>query len=82
LMSSDVACAFGEMVGDDKFEFKIENILPKSIKIQNSDTSVTIAPKDLNHIKQVRDKNGNKCLLIRLDEDVLIEGFTLKTEEE
>lgn len=82
LMSSDVASAFGEMVGDDKFEFKIENILPKSIKIQNSDTSVTIAPKDLNHIKQVRDKNGNKCLLIRLDEDVLIEGFTLKTEEE
>lgn len=82
LKSGDVASAFGEMVGDDRYQFKIENILPKSIKIQNSGTSVVIAPKDLDNIKQVKDKDGNKCLLIRLHEDVLIEGFTLKTEEE
>lgn len=82
LRSSDVASAFGEMAGDDKYQFKIENIVPKSIKIQNSGASLVIAPKDLDNIKQIRDENGNKCLLIKLDEDVLIEGFTLKTEEE
>lgn len=82
LKSSDVASAFGEMAGDDRYQFKIENIVPKSIKIHNSGASVTISPGDLDNIKQIRDKNGNKCLLIKLDEDVLIEGFTLKTEDE
>lgn len=82
LRSSDIGSAFGEMAGDDNYEFTIENILPKSIKIQNSEATITINPKDLDHIRQVRDKQGNKCLLIRLMEDVTVEGFTLKTEEE
>lgn len=82
LKSSDVASAFGEMAGDDRYQFKIENVMPKSIKIHNSEASVTIAPKDLDNIKKVRDKDGNLCLLIKLAEDVIVEGFTLKTEEE
>jgi|GEM_PF-188337 hypothetical protein len=76
--------AFEQVCGGD-YEFKIKNIVPdfnsRSIKIENETTNITITPKELSSVRQVRDKNGKKCLLIELTEDVQINGFKLETEE-
>jgi hypothetical protein len=76
--------AFEQICGGD-YEFKIKNIVPdfnsRSIKIENETTNITITPKELSSVRQVRDKNGKKCLLIELTEDVQINGFKLETEE-
>lgn len=76
--------AFEEVCGGN-YEFKVKNIVPdfnsRSIKIENETTNITITPKELSSIRQVRDKNGRKCLLIELTEDVEINGFKLETEE-
>ena len=76
--------AFEQICGGN-YEFKIKNIVPdfnsRSIKIENETTNITITPKELSSVRQVRDKNGKKCLLIELTEDVEINGFKLETEE-
>lgn len=81
---SDVEDAFEEACGT-KYEFKINNIMPdfnsKSIKIVSEIANITLTPKELNSIKQVKDKDGRKCLLIQINEDIDIAGFKLETEE-
>lgn len=67
------------------YGFSIDNILPdyksKSLKVWNENLSITMNPKKLNGIRQVKGKDGTKCLLIELDDDILVDGFKLKTEE-
>lgn len=79
-----VKSAFEEICGGD-YEFKVKNIVPdfnsKSIKIENETTNITITPRELSSVRQVIDKNGKKCLLIELTEDVEINGFKLENEE-
>jgi len=81
---SDVETAFEETCGN-KYDFKINNIVPefnsKSIKITSEIANITLTPKDLNSIKQVRNKDGRRCLLIEIEDDIVIEGFKLETEE-
>lgn len=80
----DIETAFEETCGS-KYEFKINNIVPefnsKSIKITSEMANITLTPKDLNSVRQVRNKDGRRCLLIEIDEDIVIEGFKLETEE-
>ncbi|WP_291633937.1 DUF4317 family protein [Clostridium sp.] len=80
----DIETAFEETCGS-KYDFKINNIVPefnsKSIKITSEIANITVTPKDLNSVKQVRNKDGRRCLLIEIDEDIVIEGFKLETEE-
>lgn len=80
----DIENAFAETCGN-KHDFKINNIVPefnsKSIKIVSEVANITLTPKDLNSIKQVKNKDGRRCLLIEIDEDIDIEGFKLETEE-
>lgn len=82
----DVEQAYEEVLATKEKELKVENVLPKqkgkSIKISNEDTNITISPKNLSTVKQVRDKNGNKCLLIQLTEDVVLDGLPIDVEEE
>ncbi|MBU3175134.1 DUF4317 domain-containing protein [Clostridium estertheticum] len=81
---SDIDTAFEETCGS-KYDFKINNIVPefnsKSIKITSEIANITLTPKDLNSIKQVRNKDGRRCLLIEIEDDIVIEGFKLETEE-
>ncbi|WP_308011340.1 DUF4317 family protein [Clostridium tagluense] len=81
---SDIDTAFIETCGI-KYDFKINNIVPefnsKSIKITSEIANITLTPKDLNSVKQVKNSDGRRCLLIEIDEDVVIEGFILETEE-
>lgn len=77
--------AFEEAVGDKNYDFKLQNIVPdlnaKSIKIGSENLKIILNPKNLRSVKQVRNSSGNKCLLIELNEEVEIEGLSLKTED-
>lgn len=81
---SDIDAVFEETCGS-KYDFKINNIVPefnsKSIRIISEIANITLTPKDLNSIKQIKNKDGRRCLLIEIDEDIVIEGFKLETEE-
>ncbi|WP_147564679.1 DUF4317 family protein [Clostridium tyrobutyricum] len=75
--------AFEDMCGGD-YEFKVKNVVPdftrRSVKIENFNVKVEITPGNLNNVKQVRDKEGRKCLQIILSENVDLEGIGLETE--
>lgn len=67
------------------YDFKIHNIVPdfgsKSIKISNETADITITPGNLSFVRQVIDEEGRKCLLIEINEDIIINGLKLETEE-
>ncbi len=77
--------AYKEVIGDGKYDFKVQNIVPdmstKSVKISNGSMSLSISPSELKNFRKVKDSHGNPCLLIELTDDVIIDGFELKTEE-
>jgi hypothetical protein len=83
--AKELELAFDTYVGSD-YDFKVQNIIPdfnsKSIKITSESANITVTPKDLGSIRQVKDKKGRKCLLIELTDDVVIDGFKLETVEE
>lgn len=83
--TSELKLAFDTYVGQ-QYDFKVQNILPdfnsKSIKITSESANIMLTPKDLSSIRQVKDKNGRKCLLIELTDDVVIDGFRLETVDE
>lgn len=76
--------AFLRAADDVHYELKASNVIPKftgkSVKIQTRVATITLSPQDLQCIRQVMHK-GKRCLLIELDEDAVIEGFTVKTEQ-
>ncbi|MBU3114205.1 DUF4317 family protein [Clostridium lacusfryxellense] len=80
----EIETAFEDTCGSN-YDFKINNIVPefnsKSIKITSEIANITLTPKDLNFVRQVRNKDSRRCLLIEIDEDIVIEGFKLETEE-
>ncbi|MFB9328280.1 DUF4317 domain-containing protein [Paenibacillus aurantiacus] len=75
--------AFQTVVDDRNYEIKASSVVPKftskSIKIDTKIATITVSPQDLKYVKQVNFQ-GRRCLLIEVDEDVAIEGFTLATE--
>lgn len=77
--TAKVQHAFKAVVDDEKHEFKASNLIPKSIKIETKVANVTINPKDLKNIKYIT-YQGKRCLLLEVDEDVMIEGFRLESE--
>lgn len=78
-----VEMAFQKVIDDEKYELKATNIVPnyqsKSIKINTKVANISISPQDLKYVKQVN-YNGKRCILIEVDEDTVIEGFTLIPE--
>ena len=77
--SDKVEHAFKAVVDDEKHEFKASSLLPKKIKINTKVADVTIDPKDLKNIKYIM-YQGKRCLLVEIDEDVVVEGFKLELE--
>ncbi len=75
--------AFRAVADDKNYELKASSVIPKfnskSIKIQTKVASIAVSPQDLKYVKQVNYR-GKRCILIEVDEDVIIEGFTLNTE--
>lgn len=76
--------AYNDNVGNMNHEFKVSNIVPtlntKSIKITSEIANINISPSALNHIKQIKDINGNTCLLIKIPNKAEINGIELETE--
>jgi hypothetical protein len=76
--------AFEDSCGKD-YNFNIKNILPdyktKSLKIWNEDLSISMSPKNLSSIKQVKGAEGSRYLMIEIIDDIMVDGFKLTTEE-
>ena len=75
--TAKVEHAFKAIVDDEKHEFKASSLVPKSIKINTKLADVTINPKDLKNIKYIT-YQGKRCLLLEVDEEVIVEGFRLE----
>ncbi|KAA1178469.1 DUF4317 domain-containing protein [Paenibacillus sp. B2(2019)] len=75
--------AFETIVDDKHYEMKASSVMPKfttkSIKIETKVATISVSPQDLKYVKQVN-YQGRRCILIEVDEDAVIEGFTLTTE--
>jgi hypothetical protein len=76
--------AFLLAANDVHYELKATSVIPKytgkSIKIQTKAATITLSPQDLPYVRQVVHK-GKRYLMIELEEDAVIEGFTVKAED-
>lgn len=77
--AAKVEHALKEIIADEKHEFKASSLVPKKIKINTKIADVTINPKELKNLKYINFQ-GKRCLLLEVDEDVVLEGFKLETE--
>ncbi len=81
--TEQVQRAFETVVDDRNYELKASSVLPKftskSLKIETKVATISVSPQDLKYVKQVQ-YHGKRCLLIEVDEEVVVEGFTLATE--
>lgn len=75
--------AFETIVDNKNYEMKATSVMPKyttkSIKIETKVATISVSPQDLRYVKQVNFQ-GKRCIMIEVDEDVAIEGFTLASE--
>jgi Domain of unknown function (DUF4317) len=77
--SAKVEHALKSVIDDEKHEFKASSLVPKSIKIDTKIAEVKINPKDLKNVKYIT-YQGKRCLLLEVDEEVVVEGFRLESE--
>lgn len=77
--TAKVEHAFKDVIADETHEFKASNLIPKKIKINTNMANISIDPKDLKNVKYIM-YQGKRCLLLEIDEDVIIEGFKLESE--
>src|SRR5690625_5145777 len=70
--------AFKTVIDDELHSFKANNLIPTSIKIDTEIAKLSIKPQDLKNVKYIT-YNGKRCLLLEIDEDVVIEGFQLES---
>jgi hypothetical protein len=77
--TAKVEHAFKSVVADETHEFKASSLVPKTIKISTKLADVTINPKDLKNVKYITFE-GKRCLLLEVDEEVVVEGFRLETK--
>ncbi len=84
ISTEKVERAFQQVVEDKSYEMKASHIVPsytsKSIKISTKVADIAINPQDLRYVKQVN-YNGKRCVLIEVEEDTMIEGFKLISED-
>lgn len=73
-----VEFAFKDVIEDETHEFKATNLVPKKIKISTNVANLTINPKEMKKVKYIMFE-GKKCLLLEIEEDILLEGFKLET---
>lgn len=76
--TAKVEHALKSVIDDEKHEFKASSLVPKSIKIDTKIAEVKINPKDLKNVKYIT-YQGKRCLLLEVDEEVVVEGFRLES---
>lgn len=77
--TAKVEHAFKAILDDEKHELKASSLLPKTIKIETKVANLSLSPTDLKHVKYIMFQ-GKRCLMLEIDEDVVVEGFTLESE--
>lgn len=81
--SEKVEQAFKKVIDDEKYELKATNVVPKfktkSIKINTKLANIAVSPQDLKYVRQVT-LQGKRYLMIEVEEDTVIEGFTMIPE--
>lgn len=81
--SEKVERAFETIVDNKHYEMKAKSVLPKftskSIKIETEIATISVSPQHLRRVKKINFQ-GKRCLMIEVDEEVVVEGFTLTTE--
>lgn len=82
--SDKVEMAFQKVLDDKTYEMNAGHVVPsytsKSIKISTKVADISICPQDLRYVRRV-DVNGRSCILIEVEEDAMIEGFKLVSED-
>lgn len=75
--------AFSNVIDDPGYELKAKNIVPKynskSIKINTKVANIAVSPEDLHHVRQIH-FGGKRYLMIEVDEETIIDGFTMVPE--
>ncbi|MFD2654855.1 DUF4317 domain-containing protein [Gracilibacillus thailandensis] len=75
--------AFKNVIDDTSYELKARNIVPKysskSIKINTKVANIAVSPEELRHVRQVT-LDGRRYLMIEVEEDTVIDGFTMIPE--
>ncbi|OIJ17950.1 hypothetical protein BKP45_20560 [Anaerobacillus alkalidiazotrophicus] len=83
IQTEQVEAAFQKVIDDNKYEIKASNIVPKytskSIKIETKVANVSISPQDLRYVRQINFE-GKRYLMIEVEEDTVIDGFTMIPE--
>ncbi|MFC4402585.1 DUF4317 domain-containing protein [Gracilibacillus xinjiangensis] len=78
-----VESAFKNVIDDEKYELKARNIVPKftskSIKINTKVANIAVSPQDLKFVKQIQ-FDGKRYLMIEVDEETIVDGFTMIPE--
>jgi hypothetical protein len=78
-----VESSYQKIIDDDKYEIKASSVLPKftskSIKISTKVANISISPPDLRYVKQIV-VDGKRYLMIEVEEETVIEGFTMIPE--
>lgn len=77
--TAKVEHAFKAILDDEKHEFKATSLVPKTIKIETRVANISIRPTDLKYVKYIT-YQGKRCLLLEVDEEVVVEGFQLEEE--
>ncbi|MEH7386907.1 DUF4317 domain-containing protein [Bacillus sp. JJ1521] len=77
--TAKVEHAFKNVIDDEHHEFKAANLVPKQIKINTKVANLKLSPKELKYVKYIM-YQGKRCLLLEIDEDVIVEGLTLETK--
>lgn len=81
--NEDIKEAFQSIVEDPVYEVKAENAVPKfttkSVKVKTKVANFSLRPKDLQYVRQVT-IDGKPCLVIEVDEETEIDGFSLIPE--
>lgn len=76
--------AFQTVVDDTAYEMKAAHVVPsytsKSIKIETKVATISVSPQDLRFVKQVH-YDGKQCILIEVEEDTVVEGFKVISED-
>ncbi len=77
--TAKVEHAFKAILDDEKHELKASSLLPKTIKIETKVANLSLSPKELKYVKYIMFQ-GKRCLMLEIDDDVVVEGFTLESE--
>lgn len=82
---ADLDHIYEDVMAVQNYGFKVDNILPefgkRSVRIKSDEADISIEPKTLNKIRQVKTEEGETFLMIRITNESTADGISLASEE-